>query len=394
MDFGLSEEQELFRYEVQDFIKRERPADEAILGESQWDSDEADGLRRTIAQKLGQKGWLTLSWPEEYGGKGIAGLLNSIILYEEMFHAGLPGIDNFGLSMLAPVLMRYGTEEQKRKHLPPMARGEVFWCEGFSEPNAGSDLGSLQTRAVEDGDSFILNGQKIWVTGAHRADWGFFLCRTDQNAPKHRGISFFLMDMKSPGITIRPIMNMAGAYDFCEIFLDNVRVARENLVGEKNDGWRLSMALLDAERSSLFLLVGIAKRALDYLIRHIREKGSEGLLRENSLWRHRLAEIAIKIDIARLLGYQALWLQSKGLSSTTEASMAKVFGSELLQQIANANMELLGLYGQLIKGSKWAFSNGVAAHSYLNSFSHSILGGTSEIQRNLIATMGLQLPRH
>ena len=216
--------------------------------------------------------------------------------------------------MLAPILLANGTEEQKRKHLIPLGKGEVVWCEGFSEPNAGSDLFSLQTRAVDNGDCFIVNGQKIWTTGAHRSDWGFFLVRTDPNAPrKHLGISFLLIDMKSPGVSVRPIQNMAGAFDFCETFLDEVRVPKENLVGKLNDGARVAGALLNAERSSLILVGRGARRSVDRLTSYLKESEQTGSLRgEKEVWMYRLADVAIKAEIAGLFGKYAYWLQSQG----------------------------------------------------------------------------------
>ena len=397
MDFSIAStpEEEAFRQEVQEFLKQESADIELIAGSRGSYSDDGNVATRRMARKLGQRGWLSLTWPEEYGGRGAAGIPLKLVFSEETSKVNLPGVNGFGLEMLAPILLANGTEEQKRKHLIPLGRGEVTWCEGFSEPNAGSDLFSLQTRAVDNGDSFVVNGQKIWTTGAHRADWGFFLVRTDPNAPrKHLGISFLLIDMKSTGITVRPIQNMAGAFDFCETFLDNVRVPKENLVGKLNDGARVAGALLNAERSSLILVGRGARRSVDRLLRYMSESESKGALRgEKDLWLYKLADVAIKSEIAGLFGKYAYWLQSQGRDYTLMASLGKVFSSELTQQITDLGTQLLGLHGQLMRGSERAWEDGIIGQTYLTSHQSRLLGGSSEIQRTTIATRGLGLPR-
>ena len=397
MDFGIAStpEEEAFRQEVQGFLKQESAEIEVITSSRGSYSDDGNEAVRRMARKLGQRGWLSLTWPEEYGGRGTAGIPLKLVFSEETSKVNLPGVNGFGLEMLAPILLANGTEEQKRRHLIPLGKGEVFWCEGFSEPNAGSDLFALQTRAVDDGDSFVVNGQKIWTTGAHRADWGFFLVRTDPNAPrKHLGISFLLVDMKSPGVTVRPIQNMAGAYDFCETFLDNVRVPKQNLVGKLNDGARVAGALLNAERSSLILVGRGARRSVDRLLRYMEESESKGALRGNKdIWMYKLADVAIKSEIAGLFGKYAYWLQSQGRDYTLMASLGKVFSSELTQQITDLGTQLLGLHGQLMRGSKSAWEEGIIGQTYLTSHQSRLLGGSSEIQRTTIATRGLGLPR-
>ncbi len=397
MDFNIAStpEEEAFRKEVQAFLKQES-ADIEIINDARGSfSDDGNIATRRIARKLGQKGWLSLTWPEEYGGRGAAGIPLKLVFTEETSKVNLPGVNGFGLEMLAPILLANGTEEQKRQHLIPLGKGEVVWCEGFSEPNAGSDLFSLQTRAVDNGDCFIVNGQKIWTTGAHRSDWGFFLVRTDPNAPrKHLGISFLLIDMKSPGISLRPIQNMAGSFDFCETFLDDVRVPKENLVGKLNDGARVAGALLNAERSSLILVGRGARRSVDRLTRYVKEGETAGSLRGGKdVWMYRLADVAIKAEIAGLFGKYAYWLQSQGRDYTLMASLGKVFSSELSQQITDMGTQLLGLHGQLMRGSKRAWQDGIIGQTYLTSHQSRLLGGSSEIQRTTIATRGLGLPR-
>jgi 3-oxocholest-4-en-26-oyl-CoA dehydrogenase alpha subunit len=398
MDFSVvsTPEEEKFREEVKEFLKQEA-VDIDIIANSRGSirGDESNQASRRIARKLGRKGWLSLTWPEEYGGKGAAGIPLKLVFTDESSKANLPGVNSFGLEMLAPILLAHGTEEQKRKHLIPIGKGEIVWCEGFSEPNAGSDLFSLQTKAEDAGDHFVVNGQKIWTTGAHRADWGFFLVRTDPNAPrKHLGLSFILIDMKSPGVTVKPIQNMAGVYDFCETFLDDVKVPKENLVGKLNEGAKVAGALLNAERSSLILVGSGTRRSVDRLLRYLKESEENNSLRgDKSVWLYKLADVALKAEIAGLFGKYAYWQQSQGRDYTLMASLGKVFSSELNQQIIDLGSQLLGLHGQLMKGSKWAWQDGLIGQSYLTSHQSRILGGSSEIQRTTIATRGLGLPR-
>jgi 3-oxocholest-4-en-26-oyl-CoA dehydrogenase alpha subunit len=398
MDFSISStpEEEKFRLEVKEFLKQEAADIELMTANrGSQPGDESNLASRRIAKKLGAKGWLSLTWPVEYGGRGEAGIPLKLVYTDEASKVNLPGVNGFGLEMLAPILLAHGNEEQKRKHLIPMAKGEVFWCEGFSEPNAGSDLFSLQTKAVDAGDHFVVNGQKIWTTGAHRSDWGFFLVRTDPNAPrKHLGLSFILINMKTPGVTVKPIQNMAGVFDFCETFLDDVKVPKENLVGNLNEGAKVAGALLNAERSSLILVGSGARRSADRLLKYMKEAEATGALRgEKDVWLYKMADVAIKAEIAGLFGKYAYWQQTRGKDYTLMASLGKVFSSELNQQIVDLGTQLLGLHGQLMKGSKWAWQDGLIGQTYLNSHQSRLLGGSSEIQRTTIATRGLGLPR-
>jgi alkylation response protein AidB-like acyl-CoA dehydrogenase len=269
-----------------------------------------------------------------------------------------------------------------------ISRAEIFWCQGFSEPESGSDLASLQTRAVLDGDSYVVNGQKIWTSNAHHADWIFLLARTDPDAPKHRGISFFLVDMRSPGITVQPLINMTGGHGFNQVFFDNVRVPRQNLVGEENRGWYIAATTLDFERSGINRIAA-AVRVLDGLIDHVR--GSTSLKTEAI--RNQLAELKIEFDLGRMLAYRVAWMQSRKLIPNYEASMSKLFGSEVQQRLANFALNTLGLHGQLAHGSRSVLFDGRIEQYYLSTVSVTIAAGTSEVQRNIIATRGLGLPR-
>lgn len=390
MQFRISPEDEAFREEVREFLKQELPPD--WVGSGEGDDDEEWEFTLRMRKKLAEKGWLTMAWPPEYGGQG-ASLMRQVVFAEEMAYHRAPGRDAFGIRMLAPTLMIHGTEEQKREHLPRIARGEVQWCQGYSEPESGSDLASLQTRAVEDGDDFVINGTKIWTSMAHRADWMFMLVRTDPDAPKHRGISFLLVDMKTPGIEVRPIVNMANLHNFNMVTFDNVRVPKRNLVGEKNRGWYVGATLLDFERSGVEYSAG-ARRTLEELVQFAKEATRNGRpLAEDPLVRRRLADMAIEVEVSRLISYYIAYMQSQGLVPNKEASMGKLFGTELQQRVAQTGMSLLGLYGQLEPDSKYAPLQGRIERAYLTSISATIAAGTSEIQRNIIATRGLGLPR-
>jgi len=267
----------------------------------------------------------------------------------------------------------------------------VVWCQGFSEPEAGSDLAALSTRAVEKEDSFILDGQKVWSTNAHRADWCFLLARTDPEAPKHRGISFFLLDLKTPGVTVRFLPNIVGTY--CEIFFDSVPVPKENLVGRENEGWRVSTAVLGYERSGIHRIAA-ARRNLDRLMEFAKETKRDGVsLFKDPIVRQRLTQLFIDGEAARLLACRIVWLQGTGQSVVHEASMSRVFGAEFQQRVAQTGMQLLGYYGQLESDCKWAPLAGFFLRQYLYALAATVGAGTSEIQRNIIAIRGLGLPR-
>ena len=388
MDFRFSDEDEAFRQDLLSFFRQEMPAD--WEGNARWPEEADWELTRQMRKKLAQKGWLTMNWPEEYGGQG-ASPIKSTIFTEEMAYNRVPGRDIFGVRMLAPTLMIYGTEEQRKIFLLPIARGEVQWCQGYSEPGSGSDLASLQTRAVSDGDDYVVNGSKIWTTMAHHADWMMLMARTDPDAPKHRGISFILVDMKSPRVSVQPIYNMAGQHDFNQIFFDNVRVPKENLVGEENRGWYVGVTLLDFERSGIEYSAQ-SRRLLDDVTEYLRNSPDGSQSRRQRV-RDMLVERYMEVEAARLLAYGVAWMQGQEQVPNKEASMSKVFGSETLQRVTSTCMEVLGLYGQLRPGDKWAPLNGRVPENWMFSFAHTIAAGTSEVQRNIIASRGLGLPR-
>ena len=390
MDFQFTGEDDAFRQDVREFLKQELPADWEGGGrypeEGGWD------FTLQLRKKMAEKGWLTMHWPEEYGGQD-ASPVRSAIFSEELTYNRTPGRDIFGVRMLGPTLMIYGTEEQKLTHLPPVARGEVQWCQGYSEPESGSDLASLSTRAVLDGDEYVINGAKIWTSMAHRADWIMLLTRTDPDAPKHRGITFILVDMKTPGIEVRPIVNMAGRHEFNQIMFDNVRVPRANVVGEENRGWYVAVTLLDFERSGIDYSAS-ARRLMDELKDYVTETTQNGKPLMDLPWvRSLLADRYIDCEVARLMAYKVAYMQSQGLVPNKEASMSKVFGSETLQRVTAAGMEIMGMYGILGRDEKWAPLMGRVQEAWMSSFADTIAAGTSEIQRNIIASRGLGLPR-
>jgi alkylation response protein AidB-like acyl-CoA dehydrogenase len=312
---------------------------------------------------------------------------------EEMAIADAPIIGGNGPKFLGPTIIHYGSDEQKERFLPGIAKGEDLWVQGYSEPNSGSDLASLQTRAEEDGDEWVINGQKIWSSYGHYADWCFMLARTDPDAPKHRGISYFLLDMKTPGITVRPLINIAGTKGFNEIFFENVRVPKDALLGEKNRGWYMATTTLSYERTAIEAPAR-AQRLLNDLVRYAKLTKRNGhSLAEDPSVRQRLAQLAIEIDVSRCLSYRVATSQAREDIPGPEAPANKVFTSEMIQRIAQVGMQMMGLYGQLEFNTKWAPLKGKIERLYLTSVSGTIAGGTSEIQRNIIAERGLGLPR-
>ncbi len=387
MHFTFTPEQSAFRRDLRAFLKAELPPD--------WKGADEDGrtddvkVERHMRRRLIEKDWLTMAWPREYGGQD-ASNVKSAIFAEEMTYHEAPGKDNWGIGMLAPAIMQHGTPEQKRKYLPPIANGEVLWAQGFSEPESGSDLASLQTRAVKDGADYLITGQKIWSSCAHLSDWMFLLARTDPEAPKHRGITFFVVDLNTPGITMRPIINMVGDHHFNEEYFDNVRVPSENIVGEINRGWYVAMTTLNFERDGT-MYTAKARKPLDMLIHLLRNDGRDKTI--SPALRHRLAERVLETEVSSLLAYRIAWMVDSGLEPQQEASISKMFSTELLLRVANTGMQVLGLVGQLAEDSRWAPLKGKLRRLYLWSVSETIGGGASEIQRNIIATRGLALPR-
>lgn len=391
MDFRFSLEDERFRTELLSFLKSTLPQPMPFPGEM---TDEQEWeLTTGIRRKLAEKGWLTMNWPEIYGGQA-ASSIRTLIFNEEMSYHLIPGRDVFGSRMLGPTLMIYGSEEQKEEFLLPISEGRVQWCQGYSEPESGSDLASLRTRAEDKGDHYLVNGGKVWTSMAHKADWMMLLARTNPNVPKHRGISFFLLDMRTDGIEIKPIINMAGRHEFNQVFFDNVRIPKDKLVGEEGQGWYVAVTLLDFERSGIDYAAQ-AKRLLDDLTGYVIKAQEAGNHRLSKWWiNDLLAKLYIDTEVATLISYRTAWLQSQHIVPTKEASMSKVFGSETFQKVAAAGLKILGLYAPLTSDDDHSALSGYVQECWRYSFMNTIAAGTSEIQRNIIANRGLKLPRN
>ena len=392
MEFRFTSEEERFRSEIRDFLRRELPADWVGAGALGEASEESWEFLRSFQKKLAERRWLTLGWPEEHGGLAASHMMQ-VIYKEEMSYFRAPTQLGVGPDRLGPTIILYGTDEQKRRHLPGIAAGETVWCQGFSEPEAGSDLASLQTTAVADGDYFVVNGQKIWTSLAHRADWCILLARTDREAPKHKGISYLLLDMKTPGVEVRPLVDMLGRNTFNEVFFDSARIPRDCLVGELNRGWYVAAATLDFERSGIDrVMTGI--RTYEALVEYAAQAGADGgRLLDDTRVRQKLAELAIEFQAGRLLAYRVASMQEKGQIPNAEASMSKLYGTELQGRLAEAGMEILGLGGQIEPGSRGASLQGQVEQFYLLASALTVAAGTSEIMRNIIAMRGLGLPR-
>ncbi len=393
MDFRFTPEEQAFRQEVREFIRREMPPDwEGIFLEEE-EEDWKQG--RAFVKKLSQKGWVAPTWPNEYAGMDASPAMQ-LVYNEEMGYNRAPiGSILQSVGYIGPAILFFGTEEQKTQHLPPITAGETVWSQGFSEPEAGSDLASLKCRAVKDGDDWVINGDKIWTSNAHRSEWCAMLVRTDPAAPKHRGISFFLVDMKTPGITVQPTINMANVHSFNQVFFEDVRVPKSALLGQENQGWYIAAMTLDFERSSLVAAaVSMAKRGLDDLVQYCKEtKVNGGNLLDKPLVRHKLAEIAIEIEVGKYMVYRVVSQQARKEPGSIEAAVCKLYNTEMDVRLANTGIGILGLYGQLHKDSKWTQFMGRFQKSYLYAIAMMVGGGSSEIQRNIIAMRGLGLPR-
>jgi alkylation response protein AidB-like acyl-CoA dehydrogenase len=395
VEIRFSAAEEAFRAEARAWLEANVPRDPRPEG--------ADLRARRVYDMAWQRrmydaGWAGTSWPVEYGGRG-ATLMEQLIWYEEYARIGAPDVTTgfVGFKHAGPTLIACGSEEQKAYHLPRILRGDVVWCQGFSEPNAGSDLASLQTRADVDGDHLVVNGQKIWTSFGHVAEFQELLVRTDPNAPRpHAGITWVICPMDAPGLDIRPIKTLAGNSDFCEVFYDNVRIPLANVVGKLNDGWRVAMATLSFERGTAFMSeqVRLARR-LDALVEVARAVPGPDRRRravdDDDIGR-RLALAAAEVEAMRAMTYRSLSLAARTGMPGAEASMIRLFFSELIQRIDALAMEILG--PEALGGFDAAGApTGEWAERYLTGLSQTIGGGTKEIQRNIIGERVLGLPR-
>lgn len=411
MDWKDTAEQRAFREEVRAFIEERFPQKYRpdMEGELSMEPEDVDGYewvadarsgdpaRReaamTWAARLAERGWVAPSWPEEYGGAGL-GVMEELILQEEMMRARVPTVNGIGVFLAGPTLLAHGTDEQRQRHLPAIARGEETWAQGFSEPSSGSDLAGLRTRAQRDGGHYVVNGQKVWTSQAQYADWLMLLVRTDPEASKpHRGLTYLLVDVRTPGVTIRPIEDIRGASPFAEVFLDSVRVPVEDRVGDENQGWYVAMSTLGYERSGIGSVIRYELR-LHRLIELVKSEQGREFLRPD--WRHairhELAQRMIEIRVLYNLALHSVSQQEAGEAPDYEASISQLFSAELHQRLARTGAKAFGPYGNLWQRSG-APLGALFTHDLVGSVAATFLGGTAEIQRNVIATRGLGLPR-
>ena len=395
MDLNLTPTEEAFRQEFGAWLRANLPEDyraSRLRGRPETD---VIAVRRAWERRLGGSGWLGVSWPAEYGGRG-ASAMEHVIYLQELLRADAPeALDMLGLDMVGPTIIETGSEEQKERFLPPMMRGEAVWCQGFSEPNAGSDLAGLQTRADRDGDDWLLNGQKIWSSLAQHADWCTVLARSDQEAPKHKGISFFLVEMSSPGITLRSIKQISGESDFNEIFLDNVRVSPVNILGEVNGGWLVANRFLAYERGvyTMVRVMGYERQweELRDFARTTRRNGSA--LIDDPRVRERLAQSYADIQLMRLANLRYITRYMRGTPPGAETSFMKLYWAATEQALCDLALALAGPEGLAMPGSPRALHDGDWAVQYLFSRVATVYGGTQDIQRNIVAERIFGLPR-
>jgi len=386
MDFAFAPEDERFRTELRAFLAEELPG---------WwrgmfvEDPRAMPFTRAFCRNLAARGWLTMAWPREHGGAE-ASVWRQAVLREEMWAHDEPrGPQYMNLNYIGPCIMRFGTDAQKRRFLPPMAAGEVIWTQAFSEPGAGSDLASVATRAERAEDGYVVTGQKTWNSYADApADWCFLLARTARTERRHDGLSVLLVDMRTPGITVRPVHTMAGPHEFNEIFFDSVRVADDCRLGAEGQGWEIATMGLAFER------VGIARyaragRVIELLAAHVRQVG----LAADPDVRTKLADLRVRHEAARLLNYRAISVQAAGRVPVVEAAIARVHNTQLEQLVGHVGLELLGLGGLLTHDDATAPLGGLVNRQWVRNVPTTIAAGTLEIQKNLIARRGLGLPR-
>lgn len=393
MDLNLTEEELQFQGEFRSWLVPNVPKDWSAWREKPL--EESFPYLRAWQRKLYEGGWAAVSWPKEYGGRG-ATLMQQAIFWEEMARVEAPPMANsLGLGLIGPTIIAYGTEAQKKRFVPKILSAEEIWCQGFSEPNAGSDLASLQTEARLNGDDYVVNGQKVWTSYGWIGDWCELVVRTDPDLPKHKGLTVLLVDMKSPGVEVRPLRQMTGESEFNELFFRDVRVPVENVLGKVNDGWNVAISTLMHERGSygarLHLLF---KRNIGRLI-----ELSRTMLRNNRpatadpVIRQKLAQCYAEVEIMRLNQLRAFSRMTADGVPGPEGSIQKLFWSELNQRLQQLAQELLGPYGQLLNGDVRAIDNGYWSYGYLRSRGNTIEAGTSEVQRNIVGHFVLGLPR-
>jgi alkylation response protein AidB-like acyl-CoA dehydrogenase len=353
-----------------------------------------DAHRRAVefCRELHRRGWFVPHWPADHEGGGRP-IIEQVIIREELAYAGAPLVNSNGVNMLAPVLFRWGTPEQREQHLPAIARSEVMWAQGYSESEAGSDLAALRMSAVRDGDHYVLNGHKTWTSNGRLADWIFVLVRTDPDTKPQAGISFLLVDLRTAGITVRPIRSLTGYPTFAEEFFDDVRVPATNLVGAEHDGWRVAKALLNAERTNI-TRAAQAQRFYDELVEWLhRDEATPFERRRDPIVRDQLAYLAERIAVGRALSYRIAHLQAAHALTPAQASLSKLYWSGFAVELKDIGSQILGAAGLLMPGDPDAVVEGHFSEGLLLALLHQIGGGTNEVQRNVIGEAGLGLPR-
>ncbi len=390
MNFDLTEQEKKFRDDLRQWLQDNLPEGWGETVFEPVELHEKIAFLKDWTRRLHAAGYAGLSWPKEYGGGG-ATLMEQVIFNEEVarFKAPTP-YNGIAIGMVGPTLIEVGTEAQKKRYLPKMLNCDEIWCQGYSEPGSGSDLASLQTRAVQDGDEFVINGQKVWTSYAHDAAFCFLLARTDPDVPKHKGLSCFIVDMKSPGVTVRPLRQMTGESEFNEVFFENVRVPRENLVGDLNNGWMVGIGLLMHERATTSIL---GQANLQVLVKDVTDLARQRGQHKDPVVRQRLARLYTESEAVKYYGYRCLTKRLRGLPPGPEGSAHRLALTRLTQQALELAMELEGPYAQIMHGSRWALQDGAWQFPFLRSRAGTIAGGTAEIQKNIISERVLGLPK-
>jgi alkylation response protein AidB-like acyl-CoA dehydrogenase len=394
MDFNWSPENEAYRSDVRKWLEANRPSNWAAGANDEEAGDDSQWKKlKEWHKRLYNAGWAGLTWPKEYGGRG-ATFIEQVIFQQELGRLGLPmGCNTLGVIMTGPALMQWGTEAQKKRYLQPILAGEEIWCEGMSEPGAGSDLAALQTRAELKGDEFVVNGQKVWTTIAHRSDYCQLFVRTDPDAPKHKGMSALLVNMKSPGVTVRPLKQITGESEFNEIFFEDARVPKENLLGPINQGWQVLVSTLMHERFGIGETLGGTETLLHQLVgiaKGIQLNGKPAS--EDPEIRNAIAQFAIEAMAKKYNGLRGLSKRLKGQQPGPEASISKLISTDLGQRMTKFVTRLMPLYATLDAKSPFA-PEGDWMRRILASESMTIAGGTSPVQKNMIGERVLQLPK-
>ena len=388
MDLGFTAEEEAFRQEVRTWLQANLPADWRQGGKGGYRDEEDTEVQRSWQRKLYEGGWLKLGWPKEAGGRGATPVMQAIY-QEELAQAGAPGIlGRLGVSLLAPTLVSHGTAWQKETYVEKILSGELIFCQGFSEPDAGSDLAGLRTRAERRDGKWVLSGQKTWSSGAHYSDKSFLLARTDAGAEAHRGIGFFLVDMHQPGVEVRPIKQMTGGGEFGEIFLSGAEVQERDLVGEPGEGWKIAMTVFGFERGGLAQAARF-ERAVAELASLARDRGAGA----DATTRQKIAQAQIEAHVFRLIGLRNLTKAQHGHAPGPEASVVKLYWSEMDKRLQETAVSVEGMYGALAPESALAIEDGRWQYGWMWAQAETIYAGSSEIQRNIIAERVLGLPR-